>query len=404
MSKKVVILGGAGAMGQIIVRDLMETSSFDEIVIADFDEAKAEQLKDSLKNKKLSTAKADIRDRKKMVPVLKDAFAVINSTPYYYNVEVMEAALEAGCHYLDLGGLFHVSKKQLELNERFKQKNLLAILGMGAAPGTTNIMAAVGAKELDVVDSIDVIVGCTDLAPSTHPLTPPYALDTILDEYTKEPMVFEDGEYRAKPPMSGGVVVEFPQPVGRCEAIYTLHSEVLTLATSFKDKGVKRVTFRLGLPSDFHEKLSFLAQLGLCSAEPLETEVGSIAPRSILAKLIAKFPQPQGQDPDDAEVIRVDVAGSKKGKRVLCRMETTVLADLRWKVSCGALDTGVPPSIVAQMLLAGDIKSSGVQPPELCVEPTKFFDELAKRSMIMRRIVEEELTEVTKKNLQTASK
>lgn len=389
-------------MGQIIVRDLMETSSFDEIVIADYDEAKAEQLKSSLKDKKLSTAKADIRDRKKMVPVLKDAFVVINSTPYYYNVEVMEAALEAGCHYLDLGGLFHVSKKQLELDSRFKEKNLLAILGMGAAPGTTNIMAAVGAKELDVVDSIDIIVGCADLVPSTHPLVPPYALDTILDEYTKEPMVFEDGEYKAKPPMSGGIVVDLPQPVGRCEAIYTLHSEVLTLATSFRDKGVKRVTFRLGLPADFHEKLSFLAQLGLCSAEPIDTEVGPIAPRSVLAKLIAKFPQPQAQDPDDAEVIRVDVTGSKKGKRVVCRMETTVLADLRWKVSCGALDTGVPPSIVAEMLLKGDIKANGVQPPELCVNAEKFFEELAKRNMIMRRIVEEELTESPKKNLQAA--
>ncbi len=49
--KKIVVLGGAGAMGQVIVRDLAEFSNFDTIVIADFNKSKAEELKNSLKRR-----------------------------------------------------------------------------------------------------------------------------------------------------------------------------------------------------------------------------------------------------------------------------------------------------------------------------------------------------------------
>ncbi len=56
--KKIVVLGGAGAMGQVIVRDLAEFSGYDAIVIADFNLQKANELKNSLKSKKLEAPSA----------------------------------------------------------------------------------------------------------------------------------------------------------------------------------------------------------------------------------------------------------------------------------------------------------------------------------------------------------
>src|SRR5439155_6182875 len=94
---KIVVLGGAGAMGQVIVRDLAESDRVKVIVIADFDEDKAKQLKAKLGGAKIDTSFADIRDSKQLASVLTGADAVINSTPYYFNVNVMEAALDAGC-------------------------------------------------------------------------------------------------------------------------------------------------------------------------------------------------------------------------------------------------------------------------------------------------------------------
>ncbi len=377
-------------MGQVIVRDLSEAEAIKSVVIADFDKDKAERLKSTLNSTKVAVEFADIKDSKALTNLLIGATAVINSTPYYFNLQVMEAAAEAGCHYLDLGGLFHVTRQQQQLDSKFKQKDLLAVLGMGAAPGMTNVMAQAAVQEMDSVDSIDIAVGCVDFAETDHPLFPPYALDTLLDEYTKEPMVFEDGKFLAKPAMSGEVSIDFPQPVGTSKAFYTLHSEVATLPESYACKGVKNVTFRLGLPQEFHERLQFLVKLGFGNSEPIFPEGPKLSPRQLLSTMLGRFPSPSG-DPRDCEVVRVDVKGQVDGGAAIIRLETTVRSYDRWKVSCGALDTGVPPSIVAQMIATGKIKERGVLAPELCVPAQPFFDELSKRSIELRKISERSL-------------
>ena len=207
---RIVVLGGAGAMGQITVRDLAESEPVTEVVIADLSLEKARQLKSLLGHAKLKSQFADIADRSNLVSVFSGAKAVVNCSPYKFNLDVMEAALAAGCHYLDLGGLFHNTRKQLELNDRFKEKGLLAVLGMGAAPGMTNVMAAYAASDLDLVESIDMYVAGVDFLRHEHPCLPPYALETILDEYALEPMVFEGGKFQAKPPMSGELSLDMP--------------------------------------------------------------------------------------------------------------------------------------------------------------------------------------------------
>lgn len=390
------MIGGAGAMGHVVVRDLLDNPQI-EVVIADYDRDKADALADTL-NSKLKTTRVrgdftDITNKPVMVKGLKNAACVINSTPYYHNVNVMEAALEASCHYVDLGGLFHVSKEQLKLHDRFVEKGLTAVIGMGAAPGMTNIMAAKAQENMESVESIDIYVGSIDNTKSSHPFLPPYSIETLIDEYTMPPMVF-DGDYKEMPPLSGAVIVDFPEPVGKQEAIYTLHSEVLTLPQTYMDKGIKSCTFRLGLPLEFHEKIKFLMSLGFGSREKLSTKEGDFTPRKILAAMLSNFPTPESE-PDDCEVVRVDVRGLMDGKPTLCRLETTVSSVRRWHegISCGALDTGVPPSIVAQMLVAEEIISSGVLAPEVAVPAGAFFAELARRDIHMKRITQEDLSE-----------
>ena len=189
---KITVLGGAGAMGQVAVKDLVESKATKEVVIADFSLEKANEIKEHIGSAKIQTTFADLNDKSSLVKAFTGSAVVINSTPYQFNVKAMEAALDANCHYLDLGGLFHVTRKQLELHDKFKQKNLLAILGMGAAPGLTNVMARYAADDLDTVETIDMIVAGVDFTKHNHPCLPPYALDTILDEYVMEPWVFED--------------------------------------------------------------------------------------------------------------------------------------------------------------------------------------------------------------------
>src|SRR5579885_3353386 len=121
-------------MGQVVVRDLVESTPVKEVVIADYNEKRANQLKDKYSNPKVSAAQADLRDLDRVVTLLKGADVIVNSSPYQFNLEVMQAALKARCHYLDLGGLFHMTRKQLELHEQFLKADVLAVLGMGCAP------------------------------------------------------------------------------------------------------------------------------------------------------------------------------------------------------------------------------------------------------------------------------
>ena len=60
---------------------------------------------------------------------------LVNSAAYRINLAAMRACLDAGCHYMDLGGLYHVTAEQLKLSAEFEQRGRLALLGIGSAPG-----------------------------------------------------------------------------------------------------------------------------------------------------------------------------------------------------------------------------------------------------------------------------
>ncbi len=73
----------------------------------------------------------DARDRASLARALEGADAVVNAADYRLNLDVMWGALEAGAHYVDLGGLFHVTRAQFQLYDEFDAAGLTAILGLG---------------------------------------------------------------------------------------------------------------------------------------------------------------------------------------------------------------------------------------------------------------------------------
>jgi lysine 6-dehydrogenase len=116
---KIVTLGGAGLMGRIAVRDLAASLGVDQVVIADRDVELAQKVIELLPQgrSKVSVAEVDVTDRAALLTALQGADAVLNAVHYYFNLEVMDACLEAGVHYTDLGGLFHNTRRQLALHE-----------------------------------------------------------------------------------------------------------------------------------------------------------------------------------------------------------------------------------------------------------------------------------------------
>ncbi len=367
---RIAVLGAAGAMAQVVVRDLLEFVPDVSITAADLKPA-------AHRDARVRPVPFDARDEAATARLLAGHDAVLNCVTYYFNEPIMRAALAARVPYADLGGLYHGSLRQFALHEDFVRAGVPALLGMGSTPGITNVMAGVLARGLDTVEEVHVRVGCIDRSAS-GPLPIPYALDTVIDEFSLEPMVFRDGRAVAVAPMSGRETIDFPPPVGRAEALYTLHSEVAMFPRSFP--GLREASFKVAFEPAFTEKVRFLVELGFASREKIG---GKLSPREVLLDLAARQ-IPPGGDPADCDALRVTLAGRQDGRRVDRQADLSVLPHPAWKVAAGSLDTGVPLSIAGQLLASGTVRTPGVLCPETAVPGDLFFEMLERREMRVR--------------------
>lgn len=393
---KIAIIGGAGAMARTTVRDLSENQNVAAILVADYHEQKARAYAESFNDPRIKGCLVDATQVDATAELIKDYDAVINSAQHYVNLDVMRACLAAKVHYLDLGGLFYYTRKQLTLFDEFKAAGISAILGMGAAPGITNVLSRYAYDRLDTVETVrffDTGVDFTDMQ-GVDVFAPPYSIRTIMEEYGENSEQFIDGRYQVVPPLSGEMMVDFPEPIGRCKCIHTLHSEPATVPKSFKDKGVQEVTWRLSLPPAFEQKAQFLAAIGFAEKTPIEAGGGSIAPMDYLAAVVEKHVSEKlaGIElaVDDMECIRAQVGGTKDGRRIEYTVDCIGRSHSRWRCAVGDVATGTPPAIVAPMQAAGEI-APGVWGPEQVVNPERLFAELAKREMEVHVTVKEQI-------------
>ncbi len=378
---KIIVLGGAGMMGSIAVQDLAHSGGVDEVVIGDRDLEAARQVAGIIDSPRVTTAEVDVRDHEALVSLLQGTDACLNATVYYFNLEVMGACLEAGVHYTDLGGLFHTTRKQLQLDEQFKAMGISAVLGMGSAPGVPNVQARYAAERLDTVESIRIYDGIKPPPPDTDVFS--YAVATIVDELTCAPMVYRDGQFVTREPMGEFEDYWFTPPIGLLPVHLSLHSEVATLPESFQYKGLKECFFKInhwGMAPEMVEKVRVLADFGFASCEPVQVAETSVAPRDLMVKLLSKhvppiesfLAPPANEPPDWTKEIVTEVRGTRYDKETTYRLGTLTVK--------GSLPTGVAPSIAARWLAEGRIEL-GVHPPEIAIESEPFFDELKERGI-----------------------
>lgn len=387
-----VVLGGGGAMGRITVRALAEDARVTRVTIADVQLAAAERTRAWLAEgrEKAEAVACDARDEAALASLLEGSAAVLNATDYPFNLYVMRAALAARVGYADLGGLFHMTRRQFELDGAFREAGVTAVLGIGSTPGITNLLARVAVDQLDDVERLDVRIGSGDFRPSGAPFVPPYSIRTIFDECTLEPMVYRNGRWAAVPPMSGQEPIDFPAPIGRVTAMHTLHSEVALFPASFRAKGLRHASFKIAFPPSFLAQLKLLVDLGLAGIEPIEARgpdrgtVARVAPRELLVALLAarqaEAAGPVG-DPDDCDVLRVVARGTCAGKPMQLVEEMLVLPYKPWKVGAGDIDTGVPLAVAGILLASGKARATGAHGAEMVFEPLEFLRELARYGM-----------------------
>ena len=277
----------------------------------------------------------DARDAASLGRAVEGADVVVNAADYRLNLDVMRGALGAGAHYVDLGGLFHVTRQQLELFEDFEAAGLTAILGLGSAPGKTNLLAAAAARRLESDPiSMEIWAATRDPAAAGHPFPAPYSVQTLRDELQMRPVVLREGGLEEVDPLSGAASRDFPEPVGRAEGIFTLHSELATLPVSLST--LREASFRLCLSPGLLDKLLALEE--------------------------GELPEPYTQSPESVAVHEVELRAGDA--QVVGRTVTR---------GGSARSTSEPAARGAVELAEGRLAKPGVHPPEIAVDDAEAF-------------------------------
>lgn len=381
---KIMVLGGAGKMGSVAVQDLVENPRVNEVIIADVNLQSAREIAHYLNSPKLSVQRVDLSEHYSLVSILRGVDACVNATVYYTNLKVMEACLDAGTHYTDLGGLFHTTREQLKLHDRFAEAGISAVLGMGSAPGIPNIQARYAADRLDTIEYIHIFDGIRPSSSSKVLFT--YAVPTIIDEMTLSPVVYRNGAFVESEPMSEFEDYYFTPPLGLLKMHLSLHSEVATLPLTFANKGIKECYFKInhwGMPEEVVAKVKTLAEFGFASRETINVNGSKIVPRDLMMALMAQFvpptttflEPPSHQPPDWVKEIVTEVKGTKDSRTVIYRVAT---------LTCKSpLPTGVVPARGAVWQAEGRIPP-GVHSPEYILDPETFLRELEERGIFTR--------------------
>jgi lysine 6-dehydrogenase len=321
-----------------------------------------------------SVVRVDVDDPASLAGALAGTEVVLNATYMRHNVPVTDAAIAAGVHLVDLGSYYPETLQQLDRHEAAVAAGCRIVPGCGVAPGLTNILARLGADQLDTVDAVRMY------SYITHPLwTSPGIVVTRFDASTGTSVAWEDGALVEHPSFTGEERFVFPQPYGEQEVHIVPHPEPVTLPRSID---VREVVFKVGYPADETRRIKVLLELGFDRDAPFELDGVAISPRRFAAAYIGS----RGIGPADrsANVKHVRVEGVRGGKPVTLTYDFAVEQVGR---SGSSTITGTVAAIATDMVARGG--SVGVHPPEGAFAPRAFIDALAERGLT---VSERELT------------
>ena len=345
----VAVLGAGGTIAPALVRDLAESEEVSLLGLMDIDAGRAQAVADHHGLGKARVRAVDAHAG--LGDVLERYDILVNAASYRVNLDAMRACLWAECHYIDLGGLYWVTDQQLQLDQEFQRANLLGLLGMGSSPGKTNVMAVRAVRALDrEPEELRVSAAGRDLSPPPGGRSFPYALQTLIDEVTLNPVVVDDGRPTEIEPLTSGGEVDFGEPIGRAETIFTLHSELRTFPESF---GCKQASFRLSLSEPTLKALRKLASAP-------EDEVRAVARAAL---------------PPSSNTVSTHVIEARDGERAV-RVRAVTRPVERWGLGGGVVSTGAPAAAAVRLIARGTLTATGVMPPERCVDPDDLFPEL----------------------------
>ncbi len=388
---KIAVVGGAGKMALGAILDFVENKNVEKIRLIDINEEALAKRKKELDCDKINTVSVDITDTEKLGKELAEYDAVLNASSHIFNTAVMDACLIGKTAYTDFGGLYHWALEQLKYHDDFKAAGITGIVGSGSAPGMVNVMAKYAVDRLDTVETVAIYDGIANFNDPGFRFVPPYSLNTILDEYSRNNYCFRDGKHVELKPFQEIADFDFGYNLGVLPVYDVIHSEVATMPISFAEKGIKNVCFKLSLPVKFEERLRFMLGIGMGKTDPINVNGADVIPRDFTCALIDKHLKETEpavpEKPNDHKVLKVIVDGEKDGIKQTYSIESVMGPYEKWNMTMGAFTVGFPGAVTTRMLADGRIGEPGFFSSEQVVDPEEYFKELAARDIFMDAIV-----------------
>ncbi len=161
MSKKIVQLG-YGKMGRVVLDDLLKSTQFDELVLADARQGFEAELA-GIDDPRVKTVSLDVDDHEKLVKLMEGAAVVVELLPIRYTMQVAQAAVEAGTHLIssvfiidwsvqDPEGVKRQQEQMVEIDRKAQEKGLTILKEFGMDPGLDLVIAGETIRQLDEVE------------------------------------------------------------------------------------------------------------------------------------------------------------------------------------------------------------------------------------------------------------
>ena len=134
-----ILVIGAGMMGWAAAFDMARNESVAAIMLADSDERRATEAAARINkltgNHKVTPAKLDAAETAVVTEVMRGHDGVLSAVPYFLNVGLAKAAIEAKCHFADLGGNNTVVSQEFALESEALQAGIAIAPDCGLSPG-----------------------------------------------------------------------------------------------------------------------------------------------------------------------------------------------------------------------------------------------------------------------------
>jgi saccharopine dehydrogenase (NAD+, L-lysine forming) len=366
-----LLVVGTGGVGAAVAAVAKRRDFFERITFADLDPARPAALVEREGDNRFAAAQVDASDKEALVSLLREVEAdtVLNAADPRFNPPIFEAAFDYGCTYLDMAMTLSapgvlLGDEQFAAHERWQEKGLLALVGIGVEPGLADVFARYAADHLfDEIDEVGVRDGA-DLVVEGYDFAPTFSIWTTIEECLNPPIIWErERGFFTTEPFSEPELFEFPEEIGVVECVNVEHEEVVLVPRAID---CRRVTFKYGLGSEFIGVLQMLHKLGLDSTQPVRVRGVEVAPRDVVA---AALPDPAtlGDRMRGQTCAGTLVTGRKDGDARAVYLyhvadnETTMR---EYGHQAVVLQTAINPVVALELLKSGTWQGTGVLGPE----------------------------------------